>query len=398
VTGIGLRDAGHVVRDKQSMRTIQRVEILPVRIPVTRTFTFASGTAGTAGDAAPFVFVKLTDNEGEVGWGAVRPMPSWSYETLDSLVTTLRKAFAPALIDLPISDAHGLHQTLHRIIGRGPSTGQPNAKAAVDMALYDLAARAAGMTLRGYLGGSDARRTLPLSYTLTAHDEAAMRDDLAEGQRQGFVHFNFKAAVKAETDIALARLIRERVAGFVWADANQGFSLHEARRVAAAFDEIGVDLLEQPLPADRINLMRALRAQVNIPLAVDESSVSASDFFQYAAEGLVDYLVIKLPRSAGIYPTLQQIAVAQAAGLDMIVSGLTGTFITKLAACQVALAFGCERPAGLNGSQFLDESAFYPDLRQIEHDGAIHFTDTPGVGTQPDEDALHDAIIKDMAN
>lgn len=378
------------------MRTIARVDIFPVRIPVTRTFTFASGTAGAAGEAAPFVFVKLTDNEGEVGWGAVRPMPSWSYETLPSLVTTIRDFFAPMLVGMPITDVHGLQQRLHRVIGRGPSTGQPNAKAAVDMAVYDLASRAAGMTLRSFLGGSDARNTIPLSYTLTAHNAESVRDDIAEGKQSGFVHFNFKAAVKPQTDIAVARVVRELVDGFVWADANQGFSLHDARRVAAALDEIGVDLLEQPLPADKLHLMRTLRRQVNIPLAVDESSVSAADFFQYAAEGLVDYLVIKLPRSAGIYTTLQQIAVAQSAGLDLIVSGLTGTFITKLAACQVALAYDCKRPAGLNGSQFLDESALYPTLRQIEYDGTIHLNDEPGVGAQPDEAALGDVLIRDL--
>ena len=377
------------------MRSIQSVEIIPIRLPVTRTFTFASGTAGTAGEMAPFVFVKLTDNQGETGWGAVRPMPAWSYETLDSLLGSLRGYFAPALVGTPVSDIHGVHQRLHQLIGRGPSTGQPNAKAAVDMALYDLCARAAGMSLRAFLGGSDANRVLPLSYTLLAHEAAAVRDEVAEGHAAGFEHFNFKAAVSPLTDVAVARAVRQCTDGFVWADANQGFDLYDARRVAAAFDEIGVDLLEQPLPADQMNLMHMLRAHVNIPLAVDEATVSPGDFFQYAAAGLVDYLVIKLPRSAGIYPTLQQIAVAQSARLGLIVSGLTGTFITKLAACQVALAYGVTRPAALNGSQFLDESILYPTKPALEHDGSVHLNDEPGNGVQPDEDALRDLQIKD---
>ncbi len=379
------------------MRTIQQVDIFPVRLPVTRTFTFASGTAGAAGEAAPFVFVKLTASDGQVGWGAVRPMPSWAYETLESLVTTLRGYFAPALIGMPITDVHGLHRRLHQIIGRGPSTGQPTAKAAIDLALYDLAARAAGLSLRAFLGGSDAANTVPLSYTLVAHEVGAVRDEIAVGQAAGFQHFNFKAAVAPEADVAVARTVRAMTDGFVWADANQGLTLPEARRVAAAFADIGVDLLEQPLPADQINLMRMLRSHVHIPLAVDEASVSPADFYQYAAEGLVDYLVIKLPRSGGIYPTLQQIGVARSAGLDLIVSGLTGTFITKLAACQVALAFGCTRPAALNGSQFLDESFLYPTKPALEYDGVVHLADEPGVGAQPDEDALRELVIPELA-
>jgi muconate cycloisomerase len=320
-------------------------------------------------------------------------MPSWSYETLESLLGTLRHHFAPALKGMPISDFYGLHQRLYQIIGRGPSTCQPNAKAAVDMALYDLCARAAGMSLRAFLGGSDARNTIPLSYTLLGHDAAAVRDEIAEGQAGGFQHFNFKAAVAPQTDIEIAEMVRQRVEGFVWADANQGFKLHDARRVAAAYEAIGVDLLEQPLPADQMNLMTILRSQVRIPLAVDEASVSPGDFYQYAAARLVDYLVIKLPRSGGIFPTLQQIAVAQSAGLDLIVSGLTGAFITKLAACQVALACGVTRPAALIGSQFLDVWLIYPDKSKLEYDGAVHLNDAPGIGMQPDEAALREQVI-----
>jgi L-alanine-DL-glutamate epimerase-like enolase superfamily enzyme len=63
--------------------------------------------------------------------------------------------------------------------------------------------------------------------------------------------------------------------------------------------------------------MRSLRQSTSIPLAVDEASVGASDFFHYAAEGLIDYLVIKVTRSGGIWPTLQQISVAESAGLPL---------------------------------------------------------------------------------
>ena len=193
--------------------------------------------------------------------------------------------------------------------------------------------------------------------------------------------------------------MRERIpaGGFVWADANQGFLLHQARAVARAFEQIGVDLLEQPLPADQIQLMRALRQQTAIALAVDEASVSPGDFLHYVSQGLVDYLVIKVTRSGGIWPTLQQIAVAQAAGLPLSVSGLTDGFITKVAACQVALAFGLDGPAALNGSQFTDEDALFPQKVQMERGGLVILNDLPGIGVAPDEDALRDALDKELS-
>ena len=72
------------------MRTIRSIEVFPIRLPVTATFHFASGSAGAAGEGAPFVLVKVTDSEGETGWGEGRPMPHWSYETLETATTTIR--------------------------------------------------------------------------------------------------------------------------------------------------------------------------------------------------------------------------------------------------------------------------------------------------------------------
>ncbi|RME55953.1 MAG: hypothetical protein D6790_15425, partial [Caldilineae bacterium] len=227
--------------------TIARVQVFPVLLPMIRSFTFASGSAGEAGGKAPHVFVKITDSEGAHGWGECRPVPGWNYESLETVTATLRR-IGPALLGHPVSDRWGLHRAFHRLIGRGPSDGQPLVRAALDMALHDLLARRAGMSLRAFLGGDDARSRMELSYTLTGHDRASIQEEMDEGKALGFRHFNFKAAVAPETDVEVAQTVAEQIppGGFVWADANQGFQLHDARWVAQVFGEIGVDLLEQP--------------------------------------------------------------------------------------------------------------------------------------------------------
>jgi len=365
-----------------------------VRLPVIKSFSFASGSAGKVGGTAPHVFVKITDDAGNVGWGEGRPVSSWSYETMETVTETIRHHLAPALIGHELRDRWGVGRKMHAAIGRGPSTGQPIAKAALDMAVHDLCAKAAGMTLRAFLGGSNSRDRMALSYTLTGHDRASIRQEMAAGKAEGFRHFNFKAAVAPATDIEVAETVKSEIpaGGFVWADANQGFQLHNARRVAQAFEAIGVDLLEQPLPADQRHLMQALRQSTAIPLAIDEASVSPADFLHYVGDGVVDYLVVKVTRSGGIWPTVQQIAIAEAAGLPLVVSGLTDGLLTKAAVCQVALAHGFAGPAALNGSQFTDESAIFPNKAMVEHDGALHLTEQPGIGVQPDEDALRERL------
>jgi muconate cycloisomerase len=334
--------------------------------------------------------VKITDGEARSGWGEARASPSWSYETPETILSTIEHYLGPAVLGLPVSDRWGLHERMRKVIGMGPSTGQPLAKAAIDVALHDLCARAAGQTLRAFLGGADERSEVQLSYTLTAHDPDSVREEVREGRAQGFRHFNYKVAVAPATDLAVAEAVRDAAGGdaFVWADANQGLSLRDARALAAGLVAAGTNVLEQPLRADTSHLMPALRAATTLPLALDESTVSPSDFFRAAAAGVVDYLVIKVTRSGGLWPTSQQLAVAQAAGLGLLVSGLTDSMITKLAACQIAAAVGCSGPAGLNGSQFMDDSSLFPGKGEVESGGAVRLGLRPGIGIEPDEAAL----------
>ncbi len=91
-----------------------------------------------------------------------------------------------------------------------------------------------------------------------------------------------------------------------------------------------------------------------------------------------------MTRSGGLWPSLLQAAVAQSAGLPILVSGLTDGLLTKLAACQLASVFGVTGPVALNGSQFLDESGLYPAKAEVESRGVVHLNDEPGIGVEPD--------------
>ncbi len=372
------------------MKTLEQIEVFPAQVPVTRTFNFASGSAGSAGTQARIVFVKVTDSDGCYGWGEARPHPQWSYETPESLVSTLRQHLAPAVKGLCIWDRQQLHERMHAAVGRGPSTGMPLAKAALDMAVHDLCARAAGLPLRAFLGGTTESTEMPLGWTVAVKDAEAGREEIQEAVAQGFRHFNFKVHGDFERDKTLIRMAQTHIPaeGFIWTDANQSLPFTQVVRLARMLEEEQVAVIEQPLAADQMHLMKRLRAMTALPLAVDESCVSPGDFFHYAAEGLVDYYVIKLTRSGGIWPTLLQLGTACSAGYGLLVSGLSDSMVTKVAACQTAAAYGYKDPAALNGSQFMDDSILFPTKSKVEHDGSIHMDDTPGIGIEPDEDAL----------
>jgi muconate cycloisomerase len=80
-------------------------------------------------------------------------------------------------------------------------------------------------------------------------------------------------------------------------------------------------------------------------------------------------------------------------GLPLLVSGLTDSLLTKVAVCQIALVYGFDSPAALNGSQFIDETALFPDKSRFESGGNVHLGSEPGTGIEPDPDALIDPSV-----
>ena len=129
---------------------IDRIELFPVRYPMTGYFKFFAGPAGEAGRAA--VIVKVTADDGTVGWGESVPLPTWSDETLETAVVALRRYLVPALVGHDPLDREGAHRKLDAAIAPAFSTGMPITRAGLDIALHDLAGRAAGRPLHELWG------------------------------------------------------------------------------------------------------------------------------------------------------------------------------------------------------------------------------------------------------
>ena len=370
--------------------TVVEVEVFPVRVPVRTGFHFGDTSAGKAGEEAILVLVRLRSDQGNHGWGMCRNFPQWNYDTAETTVLILRKFLGPLLMGHPLWNWRGLHEKMLRCIGRGPSDGFPAAKAAIDIAYFDLCARSANLPLKAILGGAAGRTSLPLSWTCCSRDTDQLKDEVEMAAANGFSHYNFKAGLNPAGDLAIAESLRALMpsTGFLWVDCNQCLEMPGAGKFCRALEEIGVDLLEQPFKADQYWPMKRLREMTSLPLALDESTVSASDFARVAAEGMVDFLVIKITRTPGILPSLDQVSVARALGISLITSGLCDGLITKLAAAHLATAVGVRHPMALNGSQFIDEDHLFPQKPSIESEGSVHLSDRPGLGVDPNQDAI----------
>jgi len=370
--------------DENKSLTIERIDVYPVRYPTVMRFKFFEGP--TSGGGRPAILIKITASDGTVGWGESVPIPRWSYETLEGATATIENYLKPILIGLDPFDLRTIHETMNREVANSFSTGQPITKAGIDIALHDLIGKALGVNL-ATLWGRSTKDDLLLSWTLNPRTLDDLPDLVQKGLDRGFANFNVKVAPDPEFDIAMCAAVKEMVPDtFLWADANGGYDLATALDAAPRLADIGVPVLEQPIPANNLTGYQRLRKQGALPIIMDEGVVSPTDLHQFIQLGCLDGMAMKPARCGGLVSAVQQIKLVQDAGLMFLGSGLTDPDVSLAASVILYSAFGLEYPAALNGPQFLGESVITEPF--IPRDGRIPVPKGPGLGITVDESKL----------
>jgi len=369
---------------------IARVEAFPINYPVVGHFKFFESVGGRP-PGRPAVVVKITTDDGAVGWGQSVPTHRWSYETLESVDTTIKHYLAPALAGSDALDSAGIQTILNRTIAPSFSTGQPICKAGVDLALWDLRGKLLGQPLR-QMWGRRGRDKIVLSWTLNPRSLEEVEPLVAEGQRRGYRHFNVKIAPDVAFDLELCRIVKRLAPeGFLWADANGGYDVDTALVVAPKLAEIGVAVLEQPVPANRLSGFRRLKQQGALPIILDEGVVSAVDLEEFIELGLLDGVAMKHARCGGLTEARRMTEMLAGAGLMFLGSGLTDPDLSLAAAAALFGAYDLKYPAALNGPQFLSASILRQPLEVVA--GQLAVPTLPGLGVEVDEAKLKALLI-----
>jgi L-alanine-DL-glutamate epimerase-like enolase superfamily enzyme len=363
---------------------IERIDLFPVVYPTAGYFKFFAGPRGSTGRAA--VIVKITADNGTTGWGQAVPMPTWSYETLETSVAVLREYFTPALIGRDPQDIEGAHAAMDKAIAPGFTTGMPITRAGIDIALHDLTGKLRGQSL-AKMWGKPAGNPIPLSWTVNVTDISAVSGVMEEGSKRGYHHFNIKVGPDPDFDMALAREVRRLAPEtFLWADANGGYDLETALKAAPLLADAGVDVLEAPLRPNRISGYRALKKQGALPILMDEGVVSPTDLEEFIKLGMLDGVAMKPARCSGLASCRRQIELCLEHGLMWLGSGLTDPDISLAASLCLYGGYGLKKPAALNGPQFLTADVLRKPLR-IEN-GFAHVPTGPGLGIEVDEEKV----------
>ena len=365
-----------------SALTIADLRVVAADIPVRRPHHMSFTTL----EAVNFVFVRLETRDGHVGWGEAACLggPTWSEESAESIAATIERYLAPWLRGRDATRIEALRGEMARRV-----QGNPFARAAVEMALWDVNGRALGVPVSRLLGGR-VRDAVPLSWSLAVTDPDAEVAEARELVGRGHRIFKIKtAAHPVAHDVERVRRIRLAVGSDVSlrVDANQGWDRATALRAIRAMEPSGLDFVEQPVPRWDLDGLAHIGRSVSVPIMADESCFSPQDALALARLGGVSILGLKLTKSGGILGTLAIARIAEAAGLGAYVGCMIETSLGTAAYLAVAVAappvtWGCE----LFGPLLLAGDVVRRPVKYA--DGAILALDGPGLGVEVDEPAL----------
>jgi muconate cycloisomerase len=331
------------------------------------------------------VELRLTNGVEGIGEAATLGGPRWSEESVESIKATIDVYLAPAIIGAPANRFEAARIRMDEAAKRNNA-----AKAAIESALFDAVGKSLGVSAVQLLGGA-VRESVPVLWTLASGDPAQEIEE-AEKKLDARLHDTFKIKIGArspEADVARLRRLAGALAGraSLIVDANQAWDETTAVRCLPVLAELGVRLVEQPLPAWNLAGMARLRARSTVPLMADEGVFSAHDMLDVARAGAADVVSLKLVKHGGLLATRDVAAVAEAAGIGLYGGCLLESSIGAAAHLQVfaglrELAWGCEH----FGPQILVDDLVEEPLHFA--DFCIHLPAGPGLGVTLDQDKL----------
>lgn len=358
---------------------ITKVEAIPFAIPYTKPLRFASGEV----HVAEHVLVRVHTDDGVVGVAEAPPRPFTYGETQTSIVAVIDQIFEPQLVGLTLLEREVVVDRLSRTIGN------PTAKAAIDMAIWDALGRTLDLPVTELLGGYTDR--MRVSHMLGFDEPATM---VAEAERMrdrhGITTFKVKVGRRpASLDTAVVRALREGLGEGVelYVDGNRGWTAAESARAMKEMADLDLLFAEELCPADDVLGRRWLVQQLDVPFIADESAVTPADVTREVLGGSATAVSIKTART-GFTGSQRVHHLAEGLGIEVVmgnqIDGQLGSMCTVVFGSAYRLT---SRRAG-ELSNFLDMSDDLLTEPLEIRDGELTIRPGAGLGVDVDPDKL----------
>jgi muconate cycloisomerase len=377
-----------------SDQPIAAIELHHVALPTRREHKWTGLTEPIGG----YVLVKMIDAAGGAGWGEAPALKDWGGdfgryfgESPGTTIEVITRCLAPAVNGCMPGEIAELHARMDRSI-----KGYPYAKAAVELAAYDLAGRQWGLPVHRLLGGA-VRRHIPITHSIGLIGPEEAEREVAQVAREGIRTIKIKVGVDPDRDVETVRRIRETVGPAValCVDANQGYRTPgEAIRTYRRMEHFDLSYFEQPV--EGIDRLAEVARAIDTPVMADESAWNAHDVIEIIEKRAAQIVSIYTTKPGGLFRAMEVAAVARAAGLVCNVNGSVETGIGNLANLQLAAAapavtLSCVLPVStpaeaqsgqVAGIYYKDDLIAAP-MRLV--DGAVELPSGPGMGIAADE-------------
>jgi len=351
---------------------IKNIRLGMLNVPLKTPFKTAMRTVNEIED----VVVMVETDTGNTGYGSAPATAVITGDTHGSIIEAISKVMSPALIGRNISELNKLTNTIQSSIVRNFS-----AKAALEMAIYDLYGQLYGAPLYKLLGGGDNVITTDITISVDYIDK--MVEDTLSAIDLGFETLKIKVGKDPALDIerikAIYAAVNERA--LIRLDANQGWTPKQTVSVMRTLENSGVqlELLEQPVKGDDIEGMKYVTERIHTPVMADESSFGPKEAIELIRKRAADIINIKLMKTGGISNAIKIADIAGMYGVNCMIGCMLESSIGVAAAAHIAVA-----KSSVITKVDLDTPAlgkYDPVTSGVIFDNSeIRITDLPGLG------------------
>jgi len=317
---------------------IVKIEVFHIKVPLRRSYQL-SKVIGTLQFTEPIILRAFTD-EGIVGIGETDPLVPFTEESPESIKVCLKRYLGPYLIEQKIDPTNILkvHEEMDKLLKQNLL-----AKAAIDMACYDILGKQVKLPIYKLLGGC-VRSEIPISAP-AGIGGGSLEDNVKEvlkSVKKGIKTFMVKAGSSTlKEDIARVEAIRKIDEDIhIIVDANQGWDSYTAIKFGKFIEKYNIDFLEQPVPYWDIDGLVKIRKSINIPISVDETLFTINDAISVIQKGAADIFSIKVAKNGGIYKANQIINLAKAFNIKCFMNSMIEEGITQSASLQLGMSSG----------------------------------------------------------
>jgi L-alanine-DL-glutamate epimerase-like enolase superfamily enzyme len=361
---------------------ITRIETIPIKVPIKAELAIRSGRGGSH-TVSPFLLVKVHTDEGIVGLGEASCTPRWSGEDQVTAAHFINNYLTPTLVgENPIE----VEQITAKF--RLAFAGNFFTKSAVEMALWDIAGKAAGKPVYELLGGK-VREFVPTKWSVSGVEPERAAEIAKWAVAQGFRAMKVKVGIDPESDVARVKAVREAIGPEIklGVDANGGWSPEVAVKTIERLCEFGIYFAEQPVSPEDVSEMAKVRKQIKVPVIADESIYTLQDAKTLAQLGAADVFSIYVGKAGGISPAKKIADFAQSQNLKCTVGSNLELGIGSAAMIHLAMATrgitAEEFPCDIIGPFFYEHDLLTEPLPIVGGQARAH--SKPGLGVELDD-------------